>query len=93
MSPGISPGADVGRHPSARFAGSRLAVTPMTVWMLHCVCCAVPVSHRLCDPDVGSADIPSCNSCGSWSQLGLNGDRWFRQLMFMWSVWCRHRIP
>lgn len=35
MSPGISPGADVGRHPSARFAGSRLAVKPMTVSLLH----------------------------------------------------------
>ena len=45
MSPGISPGADVGRlpakrlgrHPSARFAGSRLAVKPMTVWLLQCL--------------------------------------------------------
>ena len=28
-------------------------------------------THRLCDPDVGSADIPSRNSCGSWSLMGL----------------------
>jgi hypothetical protein len=30
----------------------------------------VPVSHRLCDPDAGSPDIPSCSSGGSWSSYG-----------------------
>ena len=38
------------------------------------------VTHRWGESDVGSADIPSFNSCGSWSQMELNGDRWCPQL-------------